>query len=140
MAQMNPVVIENGSTKVRYDFAFRSNASSNPDAVLDCGSNAVASVVRTSAGLYTVTLAAGCRLKEITCAQVTVAPTAATGDLRVGYVVPGSLSVSARTFTVQVVRLADTTADDALEAQDPEDNSIVNVTVVGPMSATFADE
>lgn len=133
---------ENGNSKVRYDFAFRTAAdgANDPDAILDCKSSVVSSVVRTSEGLYTVTLAAGCPLKEITCAQVTVAPAAATGTLRQGWVTPGSLNVTNRTFTVTLAHLVDTTTDATMAVQDAIEDSMVNVTVCGPSSESFTDE
>ena len=159
MAQATQV-IEYGPYKVRYDFSFRIDGTNDPDLVYDSKGGPIASVVRTSAGLFTVTLEAGCRLREITSGIGSVATTAATSPMYNVYVNPASLDAAARTFQVEVKASVVTAALTALTltegapntldtstivvtqtqaATDPADNAIVSVYIVGPSSDNFID-
>lgn len=100
-------------------FGFRIDGTSDPDALWQCGSNAVTSVVRTSAGLFTVQMNKAYP-REIVAGSVDVQVAAAVATGLTGFITRDSYDKATGIFTVGV-------KVDAGTATDPADNDIVTV-------------
>lgn len=123
---------------------FRINGTSDPDNKRS-GNSGFFTVVRTSAGLFTVTIdsAAGTipekTTKEWAGLSQTVTPTA----LLQAYIVKDSYSKVTRTFQVQVVKVAadggDGGTDPDVAAADPADNDVVFFELKGQIDSIGTD-
>lgn len=122
-------------SNVRFTGSFRINGTSNPDDYRDGNSNAISSVVRNSAGLFTVTL------HEALSGQVPQKPfitaelaqvAAPTQAARAAYVVD-SWSQSARTFQVKCLDY------DTPSAVDPDDNDVITFEISGSITSAGTD-
>lgn len=127
--------------------AFRINGTSDPDAIHDGNTNVVSSVVRTSAGIFTVTLASAKNGVPYIPSQVLRCPCEATASdttpvkTVVAQYVTGSYSASARTFQIATVKVGDTAASAYFDAvpDDPDDNTWVMFCLRGPVSPASND-
>lgn len=117
---------------VELAFGFRINGVTTPDGFRDGKANLIQSVVRNSAGLFTVTFKTGFRIPfQITHADVGVQQAAApTADVQ-GYVVRDTYNPTARTVQV-ATRVTNTGV-----VGDPDDNDIVTVYIRGPGALAF---
>lgn len=117
---------------VELALAFRVNGVTTPDGFRDGKANLILSVVRNSAGLFTVTLKPGFRIPfQLTVGFATVSQAAApTADCD-AYVVRDTYNPTARTFQV-ATRVTNTGV-----VGDADDNDIVSVYLRGPGALAF---
>lgn len=127
--------------------AFRIDGTNNPDAIHDGNTNVVKSVVRNSAGLFTVTLETAKNGVPYVPAQVLRCPCEATASdatpvkTVVAQYVTGSWDPATRSFQIVTVMVGDTGASayfDAVPA-DPDDNTWVSFCLRGPASPAGTD-
>ncbi len=124
--------------RVAIEGSFRINGTSDPDDIRDGNTGFIASVVRTSAGLFTVTL--DCKSGDIPEKPVTeeawVNPVDATQVLVTNCaVVADTWSQATKSFQILCTLIADTGASayfDPLPG-DPDDNSRVCFRIVGSL-------
>lgn len=122
---------------VRLHGSFRINGTSNPDAVRDGNSDCIASVVRNSAGLFTVTFDAGFPLPErLVSGRVSIFRAAVpTQIVTECHLVVDSYSMVTRAFQIACVDGADGTN----AAVDPDDNDMISFELVGSISSVGTD-
>ena len=119
---------------VRLAGAFRINGTTTPDTKRDGGSLCVSTVVRNSAGNFTVTFDAGFPLPERLFGQkAEVSQAAAPTQHCRAYVVVDSYSMVTRSFIIQ--------CDDfeTPSAVDPDDNDMIFWELVGSISSPGTD-
>lgn len=128
--------------------AFRIDGANSPDAIHDANTNVIKSVVRDSAGVFTVTLETARNGVPYIPAQILGALCwASASDITpVKTVVPqyvtGSWNKTARTFQIVTVLVGDTGASayfDAVPA-DPDDNTWVGFTLEGVVPPSSTDK
>lgn len=128
--------------------AFRIDGANNPDAIHDANTNVIKSVVRNSAGLFTVTLETARNGVPYIPAQVLSIPcwASASDATPVKTVIPqyvtGSWSAATRSFQIVTVLVGDTGASayfDAVPA-DPDDNTWVGFTLEGVVPPSSTDK
>lgn len=131
-----------GKGVLRIYGSFQINGTSNPDVIRDGNTNLIESVVRDSAGLFTVTLREGATLPA-RCVTEDAWPSPIGTPVKVvtcGIVV-GSYSQATRSFQVQTNIVASTAysayTDPAVG--DPDDNSRVNFELVGSRLSVGTD-
>lgn len=114
--------------------SFRIDGTSNPDVVRDGNTNMITSVVRTSEGLFTVTLRTGFPIpKRLLYWNVHLAQAAnPTVSVR-AYMVVDSYSQAARSFQIQV---GDFAGDEVI---DPDDNDMIAFELVGSILTVGED-
>lgn len=112
---------------VELAFAFRINGVTTPDGFRDGKANLLLTVVRNSAGLFTVTFKPGFRIpKQLTFGVANVSQAGApTADVD-AYVVRDTYNPATRVVQV-ATRIVNTGV-----VGDPDDNDIVNVYLRGP--------
>lgn len=118
---------------------FRINGISNPDNVRDGSSDYISTVVRTSAGLFTVTIATGFTIPDklvYSCAHLQQAANPTVWSR--AHIVRDSYSKVTRTFQVQVLK-ATATADTADAASDADDNDLVSFWLTGSIDSIGTD-
>lgn len=127
--------------------AFRINGTSDPDAIHDANTNVIKSVVRNSAGVFTVTLESAKNGVPYIPAQVLGCPCwASASDTTpvktvIAQYVTGSWSAATRSFQIVTVMVGDTGAAAYFDAvpDDPDDNTWVGFTLEGPVPPPSCD-
>lgn len=122
---------------VRLHGSFRIDGTNDPDEIRDGNSSCVASVVRESAGLFTVTFDAGFPLPEKLVSGGCKLWRAAvpTQEISECNLVVDSYSQSTRSFQVACVD----GADGSNGAVDPDDNDMISFELVGSISSVGTD-
>lgn len=120
---------------VRIYGSFQTNAAAAPTVIRDGNSRIIASVVRTSAGLYTVTLDTGFPIPERLIAAGAHLHSSATPTIiaQANYVT-ASYSQSARTFQVVVYHTSGTPG-----VGDPDTGDRVSFELVGAIISSGTD-
>jgi hypothetical protein len=131
--------------RVEIEGSFLVNGSSDPDGIRDGNTNTIESVVLTSTGLFTVTLAEHILADFIPSQWITeeawLNPVDATPVLVCACgVVEGSWDQAARTFQILTTKVADTGASAYFDPapENPDDNSRVCFRLVG--TANYPDQ
>lgn len=106
-----------GLEVISFGFRCIAPAGGNPDALWQCASNAISSVVRTSAGLFTVQFNKSYP-REIVAASVDIQVAAGVATGLIPFMTRDSHVVDSGTFTIGVKVAAGT-------ATDPADNDII---------------
>jgi hypothetical protein len=127
LRQTNPGLLFGGKGCEVIAGGFRIDGTSNPNAKWDAGSNALYSVVRTSAGLFTVTLNKTYPREMVHGGAAIHLASNATAMFS-AHIVKDSYSSSAGTF--QIVTLVDSNGDGTYAADDPTDNSVITFFLV----------
>lgn len=118
---------------------FRINAETTPDNIRDGASNIIASVARTSAGLFTVTLDDGFTIPEkLTFETASISQVANPTVWSKAHIVKDSYSKVARTFQIQVLK-ATAAGDTADAASDADDNDTVSFWLRGAIDSIGTD-
>ena len=130
--------------RVCLEGSFLVNGTSDPDGIRDFNTNLIDTVVRTSAGLFTVTLADYARpwIPAQINGKAFIMPVDATPVLVCAcQVVEGSWSPVTRSFQILTTVVADTGASAYFDPApgDPDDNSRICFEIVGSISPTGQD-
>lgn len=130
--------------RVCLEGSFLINGTSDPDGIRDFNTNLIDTVVRTSAGLYTVTLADYARpwIPAQINGNAYIMPVDATPVLVCScQVVEGSWSPVTRSFQILTTKVADVGASAYFDPApaDPDDNSRVCFQIIGSMSPAGQD-
>lgn len=130
-----------GRDMVRIYGSFQADGANNPDLMRDGKKNQI-TAVRTSLGLYTVTIAGNFPIPErliFESANLSVASTVAKAQN--ANIVARSYSQVTRTFQVVITTVGDVAlsayADPALS--DPNDNDRINFELIGSISSAGTD-
>lgn len=120
--------------------SFRINGTSDPDNKRDGRSNTMLSVVRASAGKFTVTFDTGFTMPEklIQDPIVHLAQAANPTVWSRAHYVKDTYSYVTRSFQVQVLK-ATATADTADTASDADDNDVVTFNMIGSINSAGTD-
>lgn len=120
---------------VRLHGSFQTNGTGAPTVIRDGHSTLTKSAVRTSAGLYTVTLASGMPVPQIPIDQWAHLESSATPTIVAqANVVGGSYDPSARTFQVVVYHTSGTPG-----VGDPDTGQRINWELVGSINSAGTD-
>lgn len=132
-----------GRDVVRLKGGFRINGTSTPDDIRDFNSNCIASVARSSAGLFLVALASpenggftAYPEKPFITAEIAQAANPTVWS-KAHYVVD-SWSQANRTFQIQVLK-ATAAGDTADAASDADDNNYVTFELTGSVTSSGTD-
>jgi len=113
---------------------FRINGTTTPDEIRDGKSGIVLSVARNSAGLFTVTLKPSFPIpKQATFSMAALQQAAAPTAYAVAAMVRDTYDPVARTFQVATRRITGPATN------DPDDNDVVDFTIIGPAIDAFKD-
>lgn len=131
-----------GRQIVRFYGSFQANLDTTPDLVRD-GKRASFTVARTSAGLYTITFAAGFPIPQrliYESASLSCAATL-TAKAQQAHIVRESYSQSTRSFQIVIYTVGDVAlsayADPAVSV--PNDNDRINFELIGSISSAGTD-
>lgn len=132
-----------GRSVIRLKGGFRINGTSDPDDIRDFNSNMIATVVRTSAGLFTVTLASPANggftaLPEKVFITADLAQVAGPAVWSRAHYVVDSYVQATGVFQIQVLK-ATASGDTADAASDADDNDYVTFELVGSISSVGTD-
>ena len=123
--------------------SFLVNGTSNPDGIRDGNSNQIASVVRESAGLFTVTIAERWALPEqCVTEEAWISPVDATPvTVCACGIGEGAYDPAARTFQILCTTVADTGQSAYFDPApgDPDDNSRIGFRLKGAMNPMGVD-
>jgi hypothetical protein len=108
-------------------FSFRVNGSSDPNGLVQGGSNAIASVVRASAGTYTVTLNKTWPRQIVAIVAAVASATATVGAIETVRYVVDSYSTADGAFELETIT---DDGDGTLTIEDITDNSVISVIMV----------
>lgn len=124
---------------VELEGSFRINGTSDPDDIRDGNSNLIATVVRTSAGLFRVTFATPenggptALPYELITAQCDIMQVASPTAFVKPHIVVDSYSQANRRFDIQCIDFA------TPSATDPDDNDVITFRLVGAISTSGTD-
>jgi hypothetical protein len=127
---------------IRLMGSFQINGTSTPDVIRDGKSALIKSVVRDSAGLFTVTLNDHGTLPSLMITErAWASPKSSPVKVVDAGVVVGSYSQSTRSFQIQTNVIADTGASSYTDPAvgDPDDNSRINFELVGSLTSAGTD-
>lgn len=125
--------------KVYLEGSFRIDGTNNPDEIRDGNSNLIASVVRNSAGNFTVTFATPenggptALPYELIDWRIDIAQAAAPTAFVKPHLVVDSYSSVTRDFDIQCIDFA------TPSATDPDDNDMISFVLVGSLSTSGTD-
>lgn len=122
---------------MRFGGSFRIDSTNNPDVVRDGNSNCIESVVRESAGLFTVTFLGGQQAfplpSKLTSWKVDLAQGVAPSQACKAHYVVDSYSAVTRTFQIQCWDF------ETPSAVDPDDNDMIAFELVGCLDTAGTD-
>lgn len=125
--------------KVYLEGSFRIDSTNDPDIIYDGNSNIIASVVRESAGLFTVTFAApedggpSDLPEKLVRKHVDIEQTVTPSAFVKPHIVLDSYSQATRSFQIQCFDFS------TPSATDPDDNDVISFCLVGSISSQGTD-